>query len=138
MSKVEIDRKNKSRSENDLEIKVPFPWAMQQTALMYLSSVFLSRNPIFQYNGRHGEGQDQVMAMESLIDYQVAVGEMMPVLFSWLNNALEYGLGVVGEYWCDESVRLRRFVEKPYEVFGIPVGGKMRKRSVRWWRGHGK
>ncbi len=127
MSKVDIDRKKKSREDNDLEIKIPFSWAMQQTAMMYLTSVFLARNPVFQYNGRHGEGQNQVMAMESLIDYQVSVGEMMPQMFSWINDALEYGLGVVGEYWCDETVRIRRLVEKPVTVMGIPVIGKTKK-----------
>lgn len=120
----EIKRQNKSRSDNDMEIKVPFTWAMQQTAVMYLTSVFLARNPVFQYTARHGEGQDNVIALESLIDYQVNVGEMIPALYSWLNDSVQYGLGVVGEYWTEETARVRRRVEKPVTIMGIPILGK--------------
>ncbi len=123
----DMARKERSRKDNDLEIKIPFSWAMQQTSLMYLSSVFLNRAPLMQYTGRHGEGQDKVLGMEALIDYQVQVGEMTPDLYAWMSDALSLGLGVVGEYWEDETVRARRIVERPATINGIPIPGKTEK-----------
>jgi len=117
--------KNRSRPDNDLEVQVPFTWAMQQTSVMYLTSVFLGRNPIFQYTGRHGEGQDQVLGMEALIDYQVQVGEMVPNMYTWISDSLDLGLGVIGEYWCEETHRVKRIVDKPAKSFlGMEIPGK--------------
>lgn len=123
----DLKRKNRSRSDNDLEVKIPFTWAMQQTAVMYLTSVFLGRNPVFQYTGRHGEGQDKVQGMEALIDYQLQVGEMSPHLYTWINDGLELGLGIVGEFWQEETIRTRRIVEVPVTFAGIPIPGKTRR-----------
>jgi hypothetical protein len=102
---------------------IPYSYATLLTAHTYWVSVFLSRSPIFQFMGRHGESEQQIQAVEALIDYQVQVGQMIPSLYWWLMDVGKYGYGVIGCYWADESYTITRFVEKPKEVLGIPIPG---------------
>lgn len=81
-------------------IKVPYTYAVVMALHTYICSVFLSRTPIFQFDGRHGEGQQQVLAVEALHDYQVRVGRMLPVMYSWFYDAARYGVGVISLYWA--------------------------------------
>lgn len=85
-------------------IKIPYTYAVVMALHTYICSVFLSRTPIFQFDGRHGEGQQQVLAVEALHDYQVRVGRMLPALYSWFYDASRYGVGIVSLYWA-ENVR---------------------------------
>lgn len=85
-------------------IKIPYTYAVVMALHTYICSVFLSRTPIFQFDGRHGEGQQQVLAVEALHDYQVRVGRMLPALYSWFYDAARYGVGIVSLYWA-ENVR---------------------------------
>jgi hypothetical protein len=121
----------KSRPDNNLEIKVPFSWAMLQTALMYYTSVFFGRSPILQLTGRHGESQENLMGMESLLDYQVNVGEHMRPLYTWLSDTTSYGLGVLGTYWDKETINVSRIVEEPQTLLGMPIEGKVNKKRIQ-------
>ena len=53
------------------KIRIPYSYGVLMASHTYWTNVFLSRTPVFQYKGRHGETQQQVMALEALIDYQV-------------------------------------------------------------------
>ena len=112
-------------------IVIPYSYATLLTAHTYWSSVFLSRSPIFQFMGRHGESEQQVQAIEALIDYQVQVGGAVPVLFNWLMDAGKYGYGVIGVYWAEELQTITRFVEQPKEVMGLPVPGTSKRVEVQ-------
>lgn len=89
-------------------IKIPYTYAVVMALHTYICSVFLSRSPIFQFDGRHGEGQQQVLAVEALHDYQVRVGRMLPVLYSWFYDAAKYGVGIISLYWTE---KIRRVTE---------------------------
>ena len=65
-------------------ITIPYSYAMLLTSHTYYTSVFLSRNPVFQMSGRHGESQNAESIVESLLDYQLTTGDGMPALFIWL------------------------------------------------------
>lgn len=103
---TEVTRKRKRERElgkpDYTTIQVPYSYAVVMSALTYLTSVFLGRTPVFQYTGRHGEAQQQVMALEALIDYQLMNGMMIPYIYTWLYDALKYGYGVTGLYWDDK------------------------------------
>ena len=58
-------------------LKIPYSYGVLMASHTYWTTVFLSRNPINQFTGRHGESQQQIQALEALIDYQVQVGEML-------------------------------------------------------------
>ena len=102
-------------------IVIPYTYATVLSALTYWSSVFLSRAPIFQYMGRHGEAEQQVQAVEALIDYQVHAGGMLPALYGWIGDPLKYGYGVIGVYWADDFQFLTRRTVQPKTVDGVPI-----------------
>jgi hypothetical protein len=111
-------------------LEIPYSYAVLMTIHTYLSSVLLARAPILQYQGRHGEAEDKIAGLEALIDYQVQVGEMLVPLYIWIMDSLKYGLGIIGTYWAEETVRIVRIVEKPNAFMGIPLAGKPKKVRV--------
>lgn len=92
-------------------IMIPYTYAMMMSAHTYWTSVFFARNPVHQFNGRHGEGEMQVQALEALIGYQVEVGSAMGPYYIWLYDAGKYGAGILGEYWCEETLQYGQLVE---------------------------
>lgn len=110
-----------------ITLEIPYTYAVVLTAHTYLSSVFFGRNPIYQFTARHGEPQDAIMAVEAIMDYQLQTGGHLPVLFNWLFDMAKYGIGVIGNYWCEESATISNIVEEPVTILGIPVPNKTRK-----------
>jgi len=101
-------------------IKVPYTYAVVMALHTYICSVFLSRTPIFQFDGRHGEGQQSVLAVEALHDYQVRVGRMLPALYSWFYDAARYGVGIVSLYWA-QHIRRATEIQFVQDEFGNEV-----------------
>lgn len=102
-------------------IEIPYSYAILMAAHMYWTSVFLGRNPVHQYMGRHGEAEMKVQAMEALIEYQVTVGQMLVPYYVWLLDAGKYGLGVLGTYWEEEYSIISEIKEQPRTYRGIPL-----------------
>jgi len=105
-------------------IQIPYSYAVVMAAYTYLTSVFMGRDPIFQYSGRHGESQQQVQALEALISYQVLVGQMTKHLHTWLYDPLKYGVGIVGVHWDDRIETVTTIQEQPQidPITGIELG----------------
>lgn len=121
-------RRRDSGDTTFVTLQVPYSYATLLTAHTYFSTVFLSRNPIFQFQGRHGEAESSTTALESLIEYQVTVGEMQPIISIWLMDAGKFGLGVTGDYWEENYSTVTEYVEQPTTFLGMPVpGGKTKK-----------
>lgn len=111
-------------------IEVPYSYATLLTAHTYFTSVFLSRNPIFQYMGRHGRAQSNEAAVEALIDYSVFAGNILPHLYVWLYDPGKYSFGVVGVYWDREVTTCRKIVEQQAEFFGLKLSKKVKRELV--------
>lgn len=133
----ETDADSKRRAKREAgtpqytTVTVPYSYATLLTALTYWASVFLSRSPVMQFTGRHGESQQQVQALEAIIDYQVQVGQMLPSLYLWLLDAGKYGLGIVGDYWDEEVKYISTIEEVPVKFMGIlPIAGKTEKKRT--------
>lgn len=109
-------------------IEVPYSYATMLTAHTYLTSVFLSRTPILQVQGRHGASQQAEQCLEALLDYQVTVGGALPALYIWLLDPLKYGYGVLGHYWDEEIITRSEYVEEPTTFLGVEVPGTAKKR----------
>lgn len=110
-----------------ITLAVPYSYAVAMTAHTYLSAIFLSRNPVYQFSGRHGETQQSIQAIEAIMDYQLRVGKHVPVLMNWLFSMTKYGVGVVGDYWCKETADVARLVERPVTLLGMEVPFKKQK-----------
>lgn len=126
-------RKQRYRQDGEpsyYNIKVPYHYAITMTAHTYWASVFLSRDPIFQYAARHGETARQTEAVETLVDYQINVGENIGPLFLWLLDKAKYGEGILGCYWADEFSYISSIERVPEEVNGIPIEGRTKKKRV--------
>jgi hypothetical protein len=126
-------RKNSKRFRREFDyisLELPYSFAVIMTAHTYWSTVFLSRSPVFQYTGRHGEPQNQIMAVEAIMDYQLSVGAMLPTLYNWLYDYAKYGVGIVGNYWDREETTVSRFIESPVSIVGIPISGRTKKERV--------
>jgi hypothetical protein len=135
----EIDKINRLRRKGtDWEgvpdysaIELPYAYSVVMTTHTYYSSVFCARNPVFQLQGRHGETEQQVQAMETLMAYQASIGMMMLPLFVWLLDPGKYGYSVVGHYWDEEMIRCRTVEDEELTFFGVPIpGAKPRKKLV--------
>lgn len=115
---TELDGKRRAARENAGEpkyttIKLPYTYALVLTAHTYLSSVFFARSPVHQFSGRHGEGEQQVQALEAVINYQTTVGEMLAPYYIWLYDPLKYGIGIIEEYWDNEVVQFSQYDFEP-------------------------
>jgi hypothetical protein len=112
----------KAGAQTYITLNIPYSYAMLLTAHTYWTTVFLSRDPVFQFSGRHGETQQSVQAVEALLDYQVSVGGMLVPFYIWLLDAGKYGTGILGNYWAEDYETVVQLVDEPVTVFGIPTG----------------
>lgn len=124
----EVDRLRKVNREQYgmpeyTTIELPYAYSVVMTAHTYYSSVFCARNPVLQLMGRHGESEQKVQAMETLLSYQMSVGANMLPLFVWLLDPGKYGFGVVGHYWDSETYTISRVEERVPDFFGVPIQG---------------
>lgn len=112
-----LDSKRSTRRDNGkpqyTTLQLPYTYALVMSAHTYLTSVFFARAPVHQFAGRHGEAEQQIQAVEALIDYQVGVGGALGPYYIWLYDGLKYGLGVTGEYWCKEEIQLSSITVDP-------------------------
>ncbi len=136
-----LRKSNYSKGKPDfVTIVVPYGYAIAMAGHTYQSSVFLSRNPIFQYQGRHGESEEQTQATEAIIDYQVQVGGMQVPLYHWLLDPWKYGYGIIHNWWEETTQTVSEIVEEEVTVLGLKIPGKRHKvtrtRDVRGYVGN--
>lgn len=109
---------------------IPYTYGVLMAAHTYWTTVFMSRSPVMQFAGRHGEAEQQVQAVEALLDYQLQVGGWLVPLYIWLLDVGKYGLGVTSEYWCEEFSTVSEIVEEEVTIAGVLKTGKMRKKKL--------
>jgi hypothetical protein len=112
-------------------IEIPYSYAMLLSTHTYISSVFLSRTPVFQFMARHGEPENAVMGLEAIIDYQTQVGGALVPYYIWIHDQLKYGLGVVSTYWSEEFSTVTEITEEETKFLGIPIGEKKKVRRTK-------
>lgn len=130
ISQADSARQSKRDSQGKMDyvtLEVPYTYAIIASLHTYVSSVFLSRTPIYQVSARHGEGQDSVMAIEAAMDYQRQVAAHVPYLYHWFWDGCKYGIGIIGEYWDEQILRVARIVEKEKKLLGVIGTGKTEK-----------
>lgn len=108
-------------------IVVPYSYGILMASHTYWSTVFLSRSPVFQFVGRHGEGELQAQAVESYINYQVGQGGMLIPLYIWLLDVGKYGQGAINNYWESEEISVSKIEEVEEMFMGIIPLGKKKK-----------
>lgn len=128
-AKRRVSRDNEGKPQYTT-IVVPYTYGILMASHTYWTTVFMARNPVMQFTGRHGESQQQVQAVEAIMDYQASVGQMMVPWYIWLLDVGKYGLGVLGNYWDKEEHTISKIEEYELMIAGtIPTGVK-RKRKI--------
>lgn len=111
-------------------IQIPYTYSVLMASHTYWTTVFLSRTPVFQFDGRHGEAQQNVLALEAIVNYQQQVGQMLVPLYIWLYDVGKYGVGVLGNYWDEQFTTVSNIVEKEEMLFGLLKTGRTKKSKV--------
>lgn len=127
-------RKSKAEATGDQEytqIVIPYSYGLIMAFHTYISSVFLARQPILQYQERHGAGDTSVQAIEAIMDYQTGVGSHLVPYYIWLMDATKHGLGVIGTYWDNEVVRVSKIIEETPTFGGFSVPGASKRKIKR-------
>ena len=130
---IDAIRKNRKLEEGEpdyLTVTVPYTYAAVMASHSYFTSVFLSRDPVYQFTGRHGESAEQVQAQEALAHYNLTVGRQLPHLFTYLHDAPKYGEAILGLMWRQERHRVSRIEERQETFLGFPVPGKIIKERI--------
>jgi len=117
-------------------IYVPYSYGMLMTSHTYWTTVFLSRNPVLQFTGRHGESEQQVQALEAMIAYNVDVGQSLVPWYVWLYDVGKYGVGVLGTYWAEEFSIISSIEEQETMYLGVIPGAKKRVKVNRRVKGY--
>jgi hypothetical protein len=116
----EADKRRDNRRESGepqyTTVVIPYRYAVAMASHTYWTSVFYARNPVHQYMGRHGEGQQQVQAVEAIIDYQFQNGGHLVPHYGWMFDMGKYGFGVLGTHWEKEE----RHVVSLYTAGDVP------------------
>lgn len=118
---ADAKRKANAKEEKDkyTRMVVPYSYAMMMAAHTYLSSIFLARDPIFQYKGKSRQGQDEVTAAETLVDHNVTSGGLAAPLYFAIYDLLGYGICCVGSYWDEEVISVTSYRDVPVVVNGV-------------------
>jgi hypothetical protein len=111
-------------------VVIPYDYATVLSAHTYWTTVFLSRNPVFQFMSRHGAPEMATQAVEALMDYQALVGRWLPALYIWLYDAASYPFGVLCNYWTEEYANIASIEDVPQTYLGMPVPGKFSRRKI--------
>lgn len=141
MPERDIDALRRSKRDAGMPqyttIYVPYSYGMLMTSHTYWTTVFMSRTPVLQFDGRHGETQQQIQALEALVSYQTDVGKALVPWYVWLYDVGKYGVGILGTYW-DEQFSIVSTVEEREELFlGIlPTGNKKKVKVSRRVKGY--
>jgi hypothetical protein len=125
-AKVNDELRKTARKEGEPQfttIEIPYSYAILLTAHTYITSTFLARQPVLQIQGRHGEAQNAEMAIESLLDYQVNTGGHMVPYYIWTLDALKYGQGVIGYFWDEETITVRKRQKVLRTFMGMSIPG---------------
>src|SRR5678815_2909968 len=104
------------------EVVLPYSYALALTSHTYSSSVFLGRDPIWQYKGRHGESEQSTQCLEALMEYNQTVGDMAVPEFVFLLDAIKYGCGVVHSDYAKEFHIFSEYVPMAPTLGGIDLG----------------
>lgn len=144
MTTKEVDQQRKeARRQGNPQyttIHIPYSYGQLMAAHSFWTSALFGREPVFQFSGRHAEGEEGRLAVEALMEYQRQVGYMNVALYNWLLDAGRYGVGFVVPYWCEEYDYVAEYVDMPEMYLGLPVEGRTKRvkqiREVEGYHGN--
>ena len=89
-------------------IVVPVSYAVLTVRLSQLMSILLNRSPLWEVDGRGPEDMATARLMETAIEYDMQQCAAQLALYTQIQDAEKYGLGVVYDVWDTEEGWVRR------------------------------
>lgn len=122
-TKSKRDKENDAKGKDNYQsIDVSFSYTLMMTAHAYYVNTFLARPVVFPIDSVNGEGAIKEQIVESLLQYQVRKGNILPALMVWFLDVSRYGVGIVCDYWTEEFKTKTTIIEEPEMVDGVPTG----------------
>lgn len=116
------DKDGKLLYPNGRDIILPLSYAVCQTILTYLMSVFTMQTPMFPIKATDPGLTSDSDAMSTVIEYQLRNARGVAVIYNWLQDVLKHGFGMIVNTWeVSESPRSRRELVAEFEG-GVPIG----------------
>lgn len=100
---------NKREMPFERSIVVPVSYAIHEVRKTQLFGLFGHREPFIQLQGRGPEDMKPAKLLEAVLDYDYAQSQGAVSVYSMLQDADKYGMGIVYDHWEDVS----GWVEKP-------------------------
>ena len=110
-------------------IVVPYSYGVLMASHTYWTTVFMSRSPVMQFAGRHGETEQATQAVEAVIDYQMQVGGALVPLYIWLLDVGKYGIGVIGDFWDKQESSISTISDEEELLLGLIPTGRFKKKK---------
>lgn len=127
----DVDRVRKNRRQDKgqhdyVTITLPYTYAAVMAAHAYWTTVFLARNPVYQFMGNNDEGEMQVQALEALQNYQMVKGRMLPQHYIWLQDVGKYGEAWISPYWTEQRSKIVKIEKVPELYLGMLQTNRMK------------
>lgn len=120
-------------------IDVSFSYTLMMSAHAYYVNTFLNKPVIFQVDSLNGDGAIKEQAVESMLQYQIRKGNMIPNLMVWLLDVSRYGIGITYDYW-DREVKTKAEVREEADLEdGVETGKAntiVRRTRVKGYEGN--
>jgi hypothetical protein len=113
-------------------IVVPFSYGVLDVYLTQLLSLFGSRDPLIQVEGRGPEDVQKAKILEVMTAYDLQEMQALSILHSFCQDAIKYGLGVIYDVWDERpgwvygqypdgiiGQLMKLFGKEPPPAFGI-------------------
>lgn len=78
---------------------IPVPYAVTNTIITYLMSVFGARRPVIMLDGWGPEDVKPAEALETVLAYQMEQRMLLMKMYLWLHDMLVYGIGWMKTTW---------------------------------------
>lgn len=121
----------------DRSIVVPTSYAVLMVRLSQLMGILLGRDPMWQLDGRSPDDVEAARLMESAISYDMEQSAALLSLYTMMQDAEKYGIGIVYDVWeVEEGWRYQKptqefdLMKRAAKMFDMPGPMPMREWGV--------
>lgn len=110
-----------------IQVVVPYTYATMHAAATYISTVLLSRKPIFNLNATRGTAIDNARYMEQAIQYNLDESGGHEMLWQQIWDGLNYGAGTTSISWEEHfgPIMQMQGMQRTFEDGLIFAGNKL-------------
>jgi hypothetical protein len=104
---------------------IPATYVGLQVRLTQELEMFTRRDPIWELRGVGGEDMHPGLVMEAALAHDMRLSRVVMVLWSMLQDAERYGMGIIRDSWEEEQGNVVERPQLDYDQVAAFVGGKL-------------